>query len=78
MADALDTTAKLFERSRAAIAEATRLAAQNREWQQEIYARISRMTWRASFEPNSLKLYSPLDFPDHRPAYEPFPSEGGS
>jgi len=75
MAEALDETDALFARATAAIAEAKRLAEQSHEWQAKTFTRLRRLSFGSTFEPKSLKLYSPLDFPDRRRPYEPFPTE---
>ena len=75
MADALDTSEKLFNRADAAVARARRLIEENRQWQDGISRNVKRMYFRAIFYPKTVKFFSPLDFPDQRPAYQPFPSE---
>jgi len=74
MAEALETDA-LFARAAAAIAEAKLLTAQSHEWQATTFARLRYLSFQFTFEPKSLKLYSPLDFPGRRRPYEPFPTE---
>ncbi|WP_143130844.1 hypothetical protein [Bradyrhizobium arachidis] len=75
MADALDADEKLFARAAAAIAAAERLCAQNLVWRTEISVRLKRMHARASFQPKSQKLLSPLDFPEKPRSYRPFPGK---
>jgi len=75
MADILDDTEKLLARATAAIAEATRLMEENRKWQAKMSAGLRRMHFSASFYPKTLRLFSPLDFPDRRTPYQPFPTE---
>jgi hypothetical protein len=52
----------LLARADAALIEAKRLIDESRRWQQDTVAQIRRMRFRASFQPQSLRLYSPLDF----------------
>ena len=75
MADALDSHELLLARAAAAVEEAKLLAAKNRAWQAEIQHSLRRMLIRASLHPHSLRLYSPLDFPERKLPYRPFPTE---
>ena len=75
MSDASDDHEKLLARASAAIAEATQLMEENRKWQANINGKLKRMHFRASFYPRTIKLLSPLDFPDRpRLLYRSFPS----
>jgi hypothetical protein len=76
MADAWEKTDKLITRATAAISEAKRLTEKSQELHQLAEGRLRRLYFRASFHPKTLKLLSPLDFPDWRRPYQPFPSEG--
>jgi len=75
MADALDDTEKLIARATAAITEAKRLSKENRDLLQRADARLRNLYFRSSFHPKTLRLLSPLDFPERRRAYQPFPNE---
>lgn len=72
MADAFDATEKLITRATAAIAEAKRLADENRSLQEAANARLRRIYFRATFYPKSLRFYRPLDFLEKKPSYQPF------
>ncbi|MBV8700533.1 hypothetical protein [Bradyrhizobium sp.] len=74
MLGALDEFEKLFARADAAIAQARHLLEQNREWQRSTGTRVRQIYLRARFYPKSLKLYSPLDFPERRQPDQPFPA----
>jgi hypothetical protein len=75
MADTLDELDELLARANAAIAEATRLIEENRAWQANIAAGLRRMRFRITFRPKTLRFLSPLDFPDRRQVYQPFPNQ---
>lgn len=70
--------AEMFARASAAIEEARRLAAENSRWQTELLYNLRRMATRTCFHPRSLTFYSPLDFPELKLPYQPFPSETDS
>lgn len=61
----------LLARSQAAIAEANRLVAQNRDWQERTDRVLKQLYFRASFHPKTLKFYLPIDFQDRRLRYQP-------
>jgi hypothetical protein len=73
MADEFGGQDELFARATAAIAEAKRLAEENREWQHGIEVRLRRMYFRATFHPKTRKLHRPQDFPVPLRSYQPFP-----
>jgi hypothetical protein len=75
MLSALDEFEKLFARADAAIAQARHLLEQNWEWQRSTGTQVRQMYLRARFYPKSLKLYSPLDFPEPRQSDQPFPGQ---
>ncbi|WP_128925599.1 hypothetical protein [Bradyrhizobium guangxiense] len=72
------TNAELFARASAAIEEAKRLMAENDKWQAEVLYNLRRLAIRTTFHARSMKLYSPLDFPELRLPYQPFPGETDS
>ena len=69
------TPIKLFARADAAIAEAKRLQQHSLDWQYDIFNRIKRMSYRATFEPKTDRVLSPLDFPKPKRDCKPFLNE---
>ncbi|MBR0796137.1 hypothetical protein JQ615_12130 [Bradyrhizobium jicamae] len=75
MSNALDHPDKLFARADAAIADSKRLAEEIIRQYDEVRAALRRRRLRAVFEPKPYRVLAPIDFPDRRTLYEPFPSE---
>jgi|SRR5690242_8633316 hypothetical protein len=75
MTDSLEDEDKLFARADAAIAEAKRLTEEIIKRHDEVHATLRRRRLRASFEPKAYRVLAPIDFPDRRRPYQPFPSE---
>lgn len=75
MADAAGETDRLFARASAAIAEAERLAEECLHWQKIMAEGIRNTRFRGRVCPESLKIYSPLDFSQRLRPCEPFSNE---
>jgi hypothetical protein len=72
MTDALNDTYKLVARADAAIAEAKRLTQEIRRQRDVVHAYLKQMRYHMRFEPKTDRILGPQDFPNRRPAYQPF------
>lgn len=71
----IDEADKLGVRAMAAIAAAKELTESLRDRRHVAEKLVRRFYFRASFHPKTLKVFSPLDFPEPRRPNQPFPFE---